>query len=605
MEAIKRIEIKSAVGIRTAFLSPKADALKECYSDIRLNGESTLEFMLPSTSKKIEYLTPECQIWANGKVYTLLKDDAVDTVRDEKNALWTKFMAIERWAELDMDFIEPSLSNDPTTPIPSDLAVIIVSGGSNLSGGLYTTGSAAHALYAVLDDSEWSIGTVDVTGIHDLEAEKASRLQLIKMVQEIWGGYLIWDSVNKIVHLRDANTWQNYTGFQIRYKKNLKHITRTQSNKLVTKMYVFGHDELDIASVNDGIKYLTDLSYTTREYTGIYKNQDIYDAQELKDKAIEELSLICRPRYLYKVKMVDLRTLPEYSHEDFVLGDMADVIDPDIANEQIRIIRHKYNLFRPWECEIDLGDPEERLVESLKASFNTTGFIDGVFNGNGKISGASIEDLTITNSSIADLTITNSKIGNLTITGSKIANATITNAKISDLSADKITAGTISATISIISPLITGGTITGALVRTAASGSRIELSDFGGSGGLIKLFDSSNVQTGALFGGNNMLFITSTRCQLNASDSLSITSAGDISIYPGSSDSVNPYGTWDCSSARFLKLKDGSGYDYVTNNWVNSQDFVKAGGSQTLRIQIYSGNLEVLYDGDTYVFTPS
>lgn len=405
MEIPKYLEIKTAAGQCAAFLSPQADGLKDCFIDTRLNEESRLEFLLPATSKKIQYLTPECQIWTPERVYTLLKDEAVDFVRDKKNSLWAKFMAVERWAELDSEYPEPYITNDPLTPNPSDLAVIIVGGGSDLSGGLYTVGSAAHALYAVLQDSGWTLGTCDVSGIHDLEMEKVSRLQLIKEIQNIWGGYLVWDSVNKTVSLRDPNVWQNYSGFQIRYKKNLQHITRTQSNRLVTKLYCFGHDDLDIASVNGGKKYLTNNSFSPGTYIGIYKNQDIYNAQELKEKATAELALNCRPRYMYSVKMVDLRTLPEYSHEDFSVGDMADVIDPDAAPDspRIRIIRHKYNLFQPWKCDIELGDPQERFQEKLKAAFDTTGFVDTKFKGNGQISGYYIEDLTIEDAKIKNL----------------------------------------------------------------------------------------------------------------------------------------------------------------------------------------------------------
>lgn len=397
MQIPNNIRITNAGGKTTAFLSPKADGLKDCCPDIRLNGESTLEFYLPANSEKIKELTPECEIYVGGRVYILRKDDAIDTVRDDNNKLWTKVMAVEKWYELDSSYVEPSISNDPTARPPADLAVIIVGGGSNLTGGRYAVGTAAHALYAILKGSNWSMGIVDVDGVHDLEAEKVSRLELIKMIQNIWGGYLLFDSVNKIVHLRDANKWQPYNGFQIRYKKNLKHITRTQSNRIVTKLYPFGHDDLDIANVNGGIKYIVNKSYTSREYVDIYKNQDIYDQQELLEKATAELELICRPRYLYKVKIVDVRVLPEYSHEDFKLGDMVDIIDPDIAPDspRPRIIRHKYNLFQPWKCELDIGDPEERLIEKLKASFSTTGFVDGKFKGNGDFSGHSIEDLTI------------------------------------------------------------------------------------------------------------------------------------------------------------------------------------------------------------------
>ncbi len=394
MEIPKNIKICDVHGKTVAYLSPQADGLKNVYADCRLNAESTLEFMLPANSPKLSEITPECQIWTNERVYNLLKPEATDVVRDENNKLWAKFMAVERWSELGTKYPEPYISNDPTVPTPADLAVIIVGGGNDLSGGRYQVGTAGHALYAVLSGSGWSVGVVDILGIHDLEAEKVSRLELVKMIQNIWGGYLVWDSVNKIVHLRSRDTWQNYTGFQIRYKKNLRHITRTQSNRIITKLYAFGKDDLDIASVNDGKKYVTNNSYTQKEYVGIYRNPDISDPQELKDAAIAELTLICRPKNLYRVKTVDLRTLPEYSHEDFVIGDLADVIDPDVAPEspRPRIVRHKYNIFRPWECELELGDPEERLAEKLKSSFDTSGYIDNTLTSRGQLPGYKIVD---------------------------------------------------------------------------------------------------------------------------------------------------------------------------------------------------------------------
>jgi phage minor structural protein len=523
LEIPKYIEVRTVSGQRAAFLSPNDEGnnIKDCFIDCRLNGESTLEFYIPATSEKMAELTPECQIWAGGRVYTLLGPETSDTTRDDKNRLWAKFMAVERWKQLETSFVEPSISNDPSAAPPADLAVIIVGGGTNLSGGLYQTGTAAHALYAILQGSGWTIGTCDVTGIHDLEMEKTSRLDLIREIQNTWGGYLVWDSVNKRVSLRSGNTWQNYTGFQVRYRKNLKHITRTQSNRIITKLYAFGHDDLDIASVNGGIKYVTNTSYTPREYVGIYKNQDIYDAQELKEKAAAELSLICRPQYKYTVKMVDLRTLPEYSHEDFTVGDMVDVVDESVAPEmpRVRLIRHKYNVFKPWICDLEIGSPTERLEEDLKAAFNTTSFIDNIFKGNGQLSGYSIENLTIT------------------------------NAKISDLSADKITAGTITATISINAPniyggSITGGTITGALIRTAASGTRLEMTSTGltsyATGSTktgISLTNNSSIGLGDLqYYYNNVL---QGGLQYNTSDSMTLYSRNGNSIDLSSDKDVN------------------------------------------------------------------
>ena len=597
----EHIEIKNASGQTVAFLSPD-DGLKNCYIDVRLNGESTLEFMLPANSEKLVEIAPECRIVAGGREFVLLKEDAIDFERTEDNKLWAKIMAVESWYLLDTKYPEPYITNDPNTPIPADLAVIIVGGGSDLSGGRYAVGSAGHALYAVLNGSGWYVGTVDVTGIHDLEMEKVSRLELVKAIQETWGGYLVWDSINKTVSLRDANTWQPYNGFQIRYAKNLKHITRTQSNRLVTKLYCFGHDDIDIASVNGGVKYITNFSYTSREYVGIYKNQDIYDAQELKEKATAELSLICRPRYLYKVKIADLRTLPEYSHEDFALGDMADVIDPDVAPDspRVRIIRHKYNVFKPWECELELGDPEERLVEQLKASFNTTGFIDGKFNGSGKSSGYSIEDLTITNGKIVNLDAAKITTGYLSadriqansigadkiktnelVVGDNIAmgpNARISWSQVTSKPDIPVLPSYIKSTYidstTVQSPTIIGGQIIG---------------------GSITSNSTIDVTTDAYIGNNLYLGNTGAR-SIVFNSGVSITDDGDWIGY-GLTLSCNTLvhhghvdGWWDFYENTVTGLEDSG---YATQAWVNSQGFLKQTSG-------FSGTKVI--DGETYTF---
>lgn len=398
MDVIEYIKIKDVNGVLRANISPQVDGVASASMNTILNGECTLEFMLPANSDKTQYLTPECTIWVGGKVFNLLKEDSVDTVRDENNTLWTKFMAEERWNELDTKFPVPYITNTVDTPV--DLTLTIVSGGSDLSSGKFVVGTAGHALFGILEStsSGWTVGTVDdTTTLHDIEMDKASLLSCVKQVQDAWGGFLVWDSENKTVSLRTAAAWQVYAGFQIQYKKNIKGITRTQSSRLITRLYPFGHDDLDIGSVNGGVKYINDTSYTSSVYIGIYKNQDIYDATELKNVATAELSFICRPRYIYKVNTLDLRTLSDYSHEDFDVGDMVDIIDATVVGTSVRprVLSHQYNIFKPWECSIELGDPEERLQELLKNSINTSSFVGGIFNSTGQTSGFYTEDGTL------------------------------------------------------------------------------------------------------------------------------------------------------------------------------------------------------------------
>jgi len=364
------ITVKDATGNSVAFLSPQADKLSECWIDQRLNEETTLQFRLPMFSPKLSLIEPESQIYVGGKAFSVLKPDAIDTIRDDEGKMWAKVMAEERWKLLDKHFV--TINNDPDYPAPEGRIVpdvgnvTIISGGVDLSGGLHSVGTSAHALYALLKETDWTLGTVDVDGTHDMETDKLTVLENIQEVIKIWGGYLVWDSENKILHHRSEDKWQNYTGFQIRYGKNLKNITRTADQNIVTKLYPFGENDLDIASVNNGVKYLENYSYTSNVYIGVWKDPKIEDPQELKDKATEVLAKMCQPRYTYRQKIVDLRTLPGYEHESFDLGDIVDIIDEELSiDARARIVRYRYNVFMPWQCEIEVGEPEERLSSQL------------------------------------------------------------------------------------------------------------------------------------------------------------------------------------------------------------------------------------------------
>lgn len=100
------------------------------------------------------------------------------------------------------------------------------------------------------------------------------------------------------------------------------------------------------------------------------------------------------------------------------------------------------------------------------------------------VSTTKIQNLAATSAKIGNLAVTTGKIDNLAVTTGKIDNLAVTNAKINDLSASKITAGTITASISITSPTITGG-----LIQTSSGSTRVEIN---GSGNYIAVYTSGS-----------------------------------------------------------------------------------------------------------------
>lgn len=120
--------------------------------------------------------------------------------------------------------------------------------------------------------------------------------------------------------------------------------------------------------------------------------------------------------------------------------------------------------------------------------------VDNAKIANLSVSNGKIQDLAVTNAKIANATITSAKIGlaeiktanieDLAVGTAKIANAAITNAKVNDLSADKLTAGTINTA----NVTISGTSSTGVDLKSAASGQRMEIKST-----KILIYDSSNV----------------------------------------------------------------------------------------------------------------
>lgn len=393
------IIVRGANGRVVSILTPE-DGLKDAEISNTLNGECTLSFSLPIDQGKRLYLDENCTICAGEKEFVILTPDAKERTREGKSK-WERITAHESWVLLGKQYT--TISNDPENTDPVPLVVEILSGGVPYPG--CTAGSAKSALSYLLMGTGWTAGIVDVEGIHDLETEKESVLANINKIQQAWGGYLIWDSKNRKVNLRDEEKWQVYTGYQIRYAKNLKGITRTDDCNIVTRLYPFGEDDLDIRTVNNDILYLENFSYTNRVLEDTWTNQEIDDPQELKDAATRELARLCKPRHNYQVEHIDLRNVDKYEyisltmpglfpkietgphrHETFTIGNMVDIIDEELGiNTRARIIQHRYDLIHDWICDVEIGDPLEDLKDTIANTVESSEFVNKALRPNTSI----------------------------------------------------------------------------------------------------------------------------------------------------------------------------------------------------------------------------
>lgn len=135
------------------------------------------------------------------------------------------------------------------------------------------TTTAFGAMTSLLADTGWFVGQVDSTAVLGWENDSGTVLGVLKQVASVYGGDLVFDDVNKFVHLlnqggRDRGTYFSYErGISTAEK-------REDTTNLVTRIYGRNADGLTIAPANNGVPYVEDYTWTdeVRESTYDFKS---------------------------------------------------------------------------------------------------------------------------------------------------------------------------------------------------------------------------------------------------------------------------------------------------------------------------------------------
>lgn len=372
------------------------DGISNCKITEKQGDNSTLSFdMLVSSSKYALLADPENLIYAGGRVFSFIYDgESVDEKKDSGNKNTASFNLTERQCLLDKVMITAYNSTTTYDHIDNGMVVILSGGIAPLTvNGVdiseecpYEKGLAAYALYAVLYGTGWDVGTVDVPGAYDLESDKKSVLENVKAIAEKWGGILIFDSLNKKISLRAEEAYKPYNGYGVRFKFNETGLNRTINRNIITRLYVYGKDNLNIASANGGKEYLEDYSYTSTPLCGIMQNNDITNAGDLVLWGKRELEKVCRPQITLKLSLIDRAMLE--GGVSFEVSDIIDVYDEDLADSkyQARVTEKSYSYFQPWECTVTVGDEKEVLAAKIKYAIESTRKVNALTDLMGRIS---------------------------------------------------------------------------------------------------------------------------------------------------------------------------------------------------------------------------
>lgn len=161
----------------------------------------------------------------------------------------------------------------------------------------------------------WTLtdNTGDVT-TQLVELDACTRLDAVIHSETLWPSLTaIFDNYLKTVTLLNKNNGTNY-GAIISRELNLKKLTyRGKSTEFATRLFPMGKDGLKISSVNQGLEYIEDFTYSSDIICAYMIDTGIDDATKLLNAAREVLAEISVPERSYSCDIVDLYAAIGYS----------------------------------------------------------------------------------------------------------------------------------------------------------------------------------------------------------------------------------------------------------------------------------------------------
>ena len=313
-----------------------------------VNGIDQVTFTLPWKDEKRKYLVNENLVQLVNSFYIIRR---VTVKRSGLSPAEVEVYAEALW--YDLQFAEP------------------------VSVARWESATPEQIIRDLLDGTEWRVGKVTITRERTLELEEGitNRLKGLSELPDLFGGELKFNTDTMTVDFTEPVGRKS--GAAIVYSKNLEDVEAIyDTEELVTKLYLYGKNNMTIEDANDGVPYLTDFSFTDKVRVRVIKDERFTNPYHLKEKGEDALKVLARPRSSYVLKAADLSALSGMSHEEFFLGDEVMVYDEELGiNVRTRIMSWKYNVAQPWETELQLESKQPSLSDLLTGVQEGAGFL--------------------------------------------------------------------------------------------------------------------------------------------------------------------------------------------------------------------------------------
>lgn len=305
-----------------------------------INGEYTLSFSLRRDSAEWEMAVYDNLVLCAGQLFRVR---GVTEGREQDGSLTGAVSCVHVWYEAaDCKYIPHCYTQ---------------SGENQLDG--WIDKSPRWVLEQAFAGTQFTVGQVGITTHTDIFATKTNPAAIAAQLAEQVEGELVRD--NYTVGL--VKQLGNNNGVQIRTGKNLRAVHREMDDTaVITRLYPYGQDDLDISSVNNGATYIDSPLLAQYGYVkcGTMDYSDITDPAELLEQAQKEWSAagqdgLDKPRVTYTVEATALSGIG--------LGDRVQVIDEDLGLDiSARVVEMEWYPYEPQRGSVKLSNCKTMAV---------------------------------------------------------------------------------------------------------------------------------------------------------------------------------------------------------------------------------------------------
>lgn len=220
--------------------------------------------------------------------------------------------------------------------------------------------------------SGWSMQSTVANHItRSMEMEGPTPLEAALQLQKTFGCALRFNTQMKsvtILNPAEAQISNSYVIESVNLRRRPEF--KGRSTDLYTRLYPVGKDGLGIASVNSGVPYLDNTSYTGSGVVicALWKDARYTDAASLKRDAQARLEAAAKPVRSWKLDVVDLHRIDAEKWPDMGLSIWTLILLQDTAknvSENVQVVSDVVYPYYPEKNQITVSTNSESLQDAV------------------------------------------------------------------------------------------------------------------------------------------------------------------------------------------------------------------------------------------------